>query len=467
MAEEIRFWFDYMMGRFRRVYFMSVPESKEDYKSSRICYSVGDTATQTIAQLAGGAFLVTLMTELGFSDGEIGTVSSIVCLASLMQLFAVRLSGVFHKNKLFVTFGILQQIWFALMFFIPFLQADRLTGKLLFLLCYLFANCVLQLTTPAKLDWLASIVPARLKGKYLSIKDAAAVFVVVTVMLLMGIAVDRFKEGHLGLLFILLGSVTAAFTLLNVAAFSMMHEPRLSATDENGLELNGRLARRSSGKKQEESFRFGEEIRIALANTGFRKALLLCCLWMTVFYTGNPFNASYQVKELHLSYTYIMALSFGASMLRVWLMPKAGKLADRIGMTTVYQWTLLCFGGYYLLMALTVPANAVWMTVFSSLASALSWTFLSTGLFAIQMECVDESHRIAQFAIMSVVSGLYGFLVSLLSGRLLDYLQQHRPVLFGYTCYAQQITNLIGAAAVAVMAVWMQKTFAQKRRRSD
>ena len=42
-------WF---LGRLRRVYFMALPESEADYEKSRQRYIVGDSAAQTIAQLA-------------------------------------------------------------------------------------------------------------------------------------------------------------------------------------------------------------------------------------------------------------------------------------------------------------------------------------------------------------------------------------------------------------------------------
>ena len=58
---------NYIMGRMRRVYFMSLPETRHDYKKSRICYTVGDSAAQTIVQLAGGTFLVALLVALGIA----------------------------------------------------------------------------------------------------------------------------------------------------------------------------------------------------------------------------------------------------------------------------------------------------------------------------------------------------------------------------------------------------------------
>ena len=46
--------FNWLLGHLRRIYFMALPENEEDYEKSRGYYIAGDSATQTIAQLAGG-----------------------------------------------------------------------------------------------------------------------------------------------------------------------------------------------------------------------------------------------------------------------------------------------------------------------------------------------------------------------------------------------------------------------------
>ena len=90
------------LGRMRRMFFMSYPENEREYKKSRVCYIVGDTANQSIAQLTSGTFLVALMEYLKISDGNMGIVSSLVSLAMLGQLVSIKLAKCFSKNKLFV-----------------------------------------------------------------------------------------------------------------------------------------------------------------------------------------------------------------------------------------------------------------------------------------------------------------------------------------------------------------------------
>lgn len=82
--------FNWLLGHLRRIYFMALPENEEDYEKSRGYYIAGDSATQTIAQLAGGTFLVSLMLSVNIPDAAIGVITSMASFAALFQLFTMQ-----------------------------------------------------------------------------------------------------------------------------------------------------------------------------------------------------------------------------------------------------------------------------------------------------------------------------------------------------------------------------------------
>jgi len=135
----------YVIGKMRKVYFMAIPESKKDFKKSRICYTVSDSAAQTIAQLAGGTFLATLLSYIGVTDANIGVITSLASFAALSQLFAMGFTKRLAKYKLFVCFTALQRILLAFLYFIPFLPL-RTNEKIgLFVFSYLTAHIFVQI----------------------------------------------------------------------------------------------------------------------------------------------------------------------------------------------------------------------------------------------------------------------------------------------------------------------------------
>ncbi|HCL02137.1 MAG TPA: MFS transporter [Lachnoclostridium phytofermentans] len=441
----------FLLGKLRRVYFMALPENKQDLKRSRMWYTVGDSANQTMMQLAGGTFIVTLMSYVGISDANIGILTSLASLAAVFQLMTMRFVNRLPKYKFYVCLTVLQKLAFSLIYFIPLFTLSERAKVIWVVLGYFYAQICTQIGTPASQDWIASLVPSRLRGRYFAIKDSVAVFVVATVMLIAGIILDYFKNGHLTIGFVLIGIMIAILVIVNLVAFSFMKEPRLSLTNEDGYEMHGNLAKRAKTvHKIDSNDSMMSELKFAFGNRYFLKALCLNCLWMTSFYIAAPFNSSYQIKELALPYTFIMIIGFCSNLFRIFISPKVGRLADRFGMAKIFKYSLLGLLLNYFLTACSLPSNAYIMIPIAAFFSACGWSFIGIGLFGIQLEFLDEKKRMIQLSLLSSISGVYGFLISYLGGRLLDYFQRNPLVIFQRELYAQQILNTIGVALLLV-----------------
>ena len=458
----------FILGKLRRVFFMSYPETKKDYKNSRICYTVADSASQTIVQLAGSTFLVALMEDLQISDGNMGIIASLGSFAALTQIISIKLSKRIVKNKLFSCVTVLQKLWFAFMYFIPLMNMKLKSAQLLMMFCYCFAQICLQVSTPAIVDWVASLVPARLRGRYYAIKDAVAVLVVVVSTLVMGIVFDALKVNHLYPAFIILGVSIAVLTLLNTVGLAMMKEPKLSNVNAQGKEVVGTLVKKYAvSTEKAKDVKLFEEIKIALQTKKFRQLLCVSLLWNTAFYIAGPFNSSFQVIDLKLPYTYIMIVSFIANMIRIAFTPKAGKLADKIGMAEVLGGAMASMGLHFLLTAFSNPGNAYFMTILSTFASAFGWIFIGIGMLGLQLECLSEEKRIIQYALLTMISGVYGFFVSVLGGKFVDFIQLKQAVNGGGGVYAQFYTNLLGFFFIIVTVTYLLLTFGRKAKRKS
>ena len=64
--ENLTYYILRLLGKFRRVYFMALPEQEKDYEKSRRYYIAADTASQTILSLVTGSFLVSFLLAVGF-----------------------------------------------------------------------------------------------------------------------------------------------------------------------------------------------------------------------------------------------------------------------------------------------------------------------------------------------------------------------------------------------------------------
>lgn len=454
-------WF---LGRFRRIFFMALPENDADYEKSRRRYIAGDAATQTIAQLAGGTFLVSLMLSVGFSDAQAGVLTSVASLAALFQLFTMRIVNHLQKRKLFVCLMTAQKLYLAYIFFIPLFPIPDNARQLLVITGYFTAQICAQIGTPATQDWIASLVPARLRGNYFSRKDTVCVFVTVTMMLLSGMVMDATAKNRPNMGFMLNGSMILILVVLNTWAFICMKEPRQGRMNAEGKEIHGKLKYKYPKEKTAHKGNLFEEMREAFRMADFRMAFTLTLLWQTSFYCASPFNSSYQLGELGMPFTFIMIIGFLGNMLRIAITPLMGKLGDKHGMAFLYKYSLLGILLYYIFFALADPSNAYPMVILGTVCSALGWSFAGIGLFGVQLELLDEGKRDLQLSILSALSGVYGFLVSFAAGCLLDFLQHALATLPGERLYAQQFTNMLGAGFLLVTILYL-KCRVQKRER--
>lgn len=444
----------YMLGQLRRIYFMALPESKQDMKSSRIYYTTADTAAQTIGQLSGGTFLATLMSYSGISDANIGIITSLVSFAALSQLFLINYLKRIKKYKFLVCVTALQRGLFALLFFVPLLSINSTVKTILIVLLYFIGQIFVQIGIPASQDWIASLVPSRLRGKYFSIKDSVAVFVVSSVMLICGMVLDHFKKHDIMTGFIIIGIVIFLLTMINVISLSMMKEPKTSYINEHGKEMHGRLAKRAKENevvpKAQSIF---SELKEAFRDKKFRKAFTTQCLYTLAFYICAPFFSSYQINDLKLPYTYIMAVGFVFNLYRIYITPKLGRMADKFGMGKVLRFSMLALGFNFLAMALTMPFNKYPLQILVSFFGSTAWAFVGIGLFGIQLDFYKSEKRMIWLTITSSICGIFGFLVSILGGSLLSYLQTISLSAFGQKIYAQQILCLIGFGIILI-TVW-------------
>jgi len=204
------------------------------------------------------------------------------------------------------------------------------------------------------------------------------------------------------------------------------------------------------------------EIKEAFRNSDFRKAFFTNLLWLTAFYTSSPFNTSYQIKDLNLPFTFIMVVGFFGNLVRIAITPMIGRMGDRFGMAYMYKYSLLGILLNFMFMAFSVPSTAYPMTIAATLFSAAGWSFAGIGLFGIQLELLNEEKRTLQLSILSSIGGVYGFLVSFVSGRFLSFLQQAGWSIGGKPLYAQQVTNSLGVIFLIVLIVYV-KFVVQKR----
>jgi MFS family permease len=453
MLDNLMYFNRYIMAKIRKIYFMALPEGKQDLKKSRVNYTIGDSASQTIVQLVGGTFLASLMSYCDISDANIGIITSLVSLAAISQMFLIGYLPKIKKYKFLVCITVLLKLLFTLIYVIPFLPIGNGYKAVMIVVFYFIGQIFVQIGTPPAQDWIASLVPSRVRGKYFSIKDSIAVFVVSSTMLLAGIVLDYFKKRDIKSGFIIIAILIFILVMINFISLSKMKEPKVSYVNIDGKEMHGRLARKA--KRTDLSIiakgqGLVTELKVAFSNKKFKKVLTLQGLFILAFYISFPFYSSYLINDLKLPYTFIMIVSFFANLYRIFITPKLGSLADRHGMARLLRYTLLALGFNLFAMALTMPGNAYFMYIVSCIFSSTAWAFVGIGLFGVQLDFFSNDKRMTWLALVSSITGVFGFLVSILGGDILSFLQKADLSINGFKIYAQQILSLLGFLVILI-----------------
>lgn len=448
-----KFWF--WGGRFRRQFFMAVPENEKDYQNSRNMFIAADAMYQMMLNLAGGTYLMSLLSYLGVSDGTIGIILSMGSLAAVFQLFILRYVQKLEKYKPYVVITVFQRLWLGVLFLIPFIGGSMKVKAALVIFLFLFAQIWSQTGNTVAISWMALLVPDKVRGAFLAKKESIAVFLAIFSTFCMGIVYDSFAGGDMKSAFGINGSVLIVLALVNTALFICMKDPRLIWVDEDGKELHGKLARRARKEKPLQSRPVLVILKEAFAAAGFRRVMLMTVLWNLCYFLIVPFMASYQIQDLGLSFTFVTLVNLISTVIRVSILPMMGKLSDRSGAEKAISLSLAVLMISYMIYAFTVPSNGVIMYCVATVVGAVGWSYVGAGLLNIQLKYMEESKQTEQYTILSGISGFTAILISIIAGEILDFLQKNRVVFFGKELYAQQVLNAVGAVLILILILYV------------
>lgn len=140
----------------------------------------------------------------------------------------------------------------------------------------------------------------------------------------------------------------------------------------------------------------------------------------------------------------MMLVGFFCNLYRIYITPKIGRMADKYGMAKMLRYSLAILGLNLLAIAFTVPANAYPFHILGALLSSTAWAFVGIGLFGVQLDFFKNEKRMIWLSLVSSLSGVLGFFVSVVGGRLLNFLEGHSVTINGIYIYPQQILNVLG-----------------------
>jgi len=335
----------------------------------------------------GNTFIfVALALALGVSKESTARFTLAASLGCLFQLLILPMLGrVADRKRMVLIVGMLEPLMFMLMVLAVFL-APRPVRWLILVIGLCISSAFLNMTQPIRDDWLASLVPAGIRGRYLGRRELFICGALIVATLLSGWAGDVVgKENAVGLAVII--GVGSLFGIASIVTLSGAHMETVAA----------------------QAISWSAVVR-TLNERGFRRVLIFAVLFNLPFFVGMPYYQVVYQRVIGMSLRAISGMFIAYFVIRMLFATYAGRLVDRLGARAAI---LLCGPVYVLffgLMTVTEPGKS-WPVFLGWSMSASADATWSVAMQACLFGAVPagKAERPAFFAVYNVILlSLYG-----------------------------------------------------------
>lgn len=395
-----------------------------------------------ISILVTGSFLATLTKHLGISDSLTGILSSIISLGCVFQLFSLSIRT--EKKKRFVlTFSIINQLLFLLLYAIPLIPMGKGIKVMLFVVFIVLAYLVYNIAHPIKINWLMSSIEDSRRGRFTANKEIVSLVFGIVFSFAMGALVDHFAA---------LGQMRTAFTLSAVVIFVLMvlHSLTMIVIAEKPL-------------PQAPAQNPLRTLRELMRNKDIIRIIVIFLLYYVANYVSTPFLGTYQIGELGLNLKFVSGIAICGSVARICVSRFWGGYADRNSFAVMLEKCFIFKALAELFIVFAVPATGKVMLILYHICHGISMGGTNSALTNLIFDYVPVEQRTESLAVTQALAGLVGFFATLCTSPLVSAIQNNGNTLFGMPVYAQQIVNALAMLITLGAIVYMRRTFLKKK----
>ena len=403
------------------------------YKTSRLLYIIEAALEYFVAIAVGTTYLAKICTTIGMDDATIGILSAFVSLGQVFQLVTFLRVGHTPTRRRITFVNLIGQVFFTLLYAVPFFSGNSLGKTILFAAFLLLAQVIHNVNLPSKIDWHMSMVEDKQRGRFTATKEIVSLLGGMLFSFGMSAMIDYYEAK---------GDLYTAFAITGVALFLL--------TVGNTLTLvftRERPPMRTSCK--------GNPIAL-LKNKKLWKVIGVSALWAVANYSTIPFYSTYQLGELGFTMTFCSILTVINSLARAFVSRPLGRFADKYRFSNLMTICFVVQAVAFVLNVFTVPANGKGMFVLYYLLHAVAMAGINSGLTNLIYDHVEEEQRRGALALSNTILGATGFLTSLVAAIPVRYIQGNGNMLFGIPVYAQQVLSLFGCLVTVGLVVYLR-----------
>ncbi len=419
--------------------------SSAGYRRSRLSYLLQCDFEYLVSLMVTDAFLAKLLGYLGMDDATTGLISSFISLAFLVQIFTLLLTRARVRAKRAVTiFETASQLLFTFLYVIPFLPLGGVGTKLVVMGCILTAYFCQYLIVNITYRWGNSFVDPHRRASYSAAKEMVSLISGIVYTTAVGYFFDRFEEtGHIQHGFIVIAVLMFLCTAANLICLLLIKPEEISAEVPPQKSLRDIFAN-------------------TLGNKAFRPVILLHVFWCISHYCIAGFLGTFKTNDLKYTVFAVQLINIAANLCRVFVSRPFGRYSDKHSFARGMKLGLVVAGAAYLTVCFTTDSTR-WLIIAYTVLFAVSLAGTSQNSYNIAYSYIDRDYVTEAMCIKNCIGGLCGFLISIVSSRLVNAIQAAGNTVFGVHLYAQQLLGLI--ALLFTVFAWLLIHFVIQRQK--
>lgn len=415
---------------------------KDPYKFSRLMYILEAAFEYFISLLVIGAYIAKVATAIGLSDSLTGILTSFVSLCLGFQCVAIFLADKTPVKRWVSLLHVINQLSFALVYFVPFFNTSKQLKIALFIVFLLLGHILNNVVNSPKTKWFMDLVDDRKRGSFTATKEIVSLMGGMLFTFSVSAVIDALEAR---------GNTYGAFLFCGIGIFvlMMLHTATLLLSKEKKTPP----APKTSA---------GSTVGALLGNKRLMKAILLITLWNVASHVTTPFLGTYQIKELGFSMVFISLLTVLYSVSRALIAKPLGRYADRTSFLNMFNVCFLFMAAAFAVNIFTTPENGRILFPLHYLLFALGSAGITSGEINLIYESVEREQRMGALALKSTLSGLAGFAASLLVSPLVDRIQANGNRFWGMHLYAQQVLSAITLSITVILLIYINTIMRKK-----
>ena len=432
------YYYMYAMGRIRKKYFNQIPEDSGQYLKSRKAFTFDGITAITILSMTLNSYLSGFLQFIGVSASFNGIISAIPTLAAFSQPFGAALGQRFKKKKLLVSIGaITHRTMLTLMFVVPFVVHNITLKITLVVILFFGAHFIGAFISPAATNWIISLTPQRLRGRYFSLRELYCVVISAVVCLGAGYMLDIFKAAskqEIGYLWYAV--ILGVLTIINFISLTTVMEPESVEEPTNDITL-----------VQSFLLPFKEKL--------FRPIIIMNIIWNLGIQVAVPYWGLYMVSDLAIPYATISIIGIVCGVVKAFSVRWWGKVADRKSWALVCKVAISIIAMTHFANLFLVKSDASWLFPTNAIISNIGWSVIGIAFVNIQYDFAPVKGRTMYIGVNAAVTGIIGFFGVFIGAFIMEVVAKHNLNIFGLPIRGQQILMLISGILLFTCAIYI------------